>query len=153
MTTGPGNAHFRGWVDDMANKKEQYIYVLQSGDSFYLVDGFLVRTKNLGYFTSKAKALKALEQELNWLWSKDDSKKVLRNNGRVISCDTWTRSFDHIRIPASYRIVRSELNKLDKYGFDFMSITSTTSLCDLSSIKGIMTEAEYAREAAYRIEL
>ena len=151
MITGSGNARFRGWVDDMISKKEQYIYVLQSGDSFHSVEGFMIHTKNLGYFTTKAKALKALEQELNWLWSDDNTKKVLRDNGCVISCDTWTKSLEHRRIPASYCIVRSELNKVDKYSFDFMSRMSTTTLCDLSSIKGTMTEAEYAQLSAYRI--
>ena len=152
MTTGPGNARFRGWVDNMINKKEQYIYVLQSGDSFHSVEGFMIRTKILGYFTSKAKALKALEQELNWLWSDENTKKVLRYNGCVISCDVWIKALDYFRLPESYRIVKARLNKVNACSkFDFTSRSSSFTLCDLSSIKGTMTEAEYAQLSACRI--
>ena len=122
--------------------KQGYIYVFQNGDSFYTVEGFNVHTNNLGFYTSKEAALKALDKELRYFWRYDSCAMVLRNNC-MISC-TCMDPMEY-RQNTSFWIRKQPLNTRCENGWSFTKSLEINALCNLSSISGTITEEQYER--------
>ena len=124
------------------HKNPKYIYVLQCSDSFNYVEGFGVETTNIGFYTTKKAAFEALDRELNYLWRNDSSVMVLRNKS-IISCKcTDSKKF---RLSASFQIIKQPLNTRCERIWGLLRLLQTDTVCDLSSIKGTISEEEYGK--------
>ena len=123
-------------------KKTRYIYVIQHGDSFNFVEGFYVQTTNLGFYTTKKAALEALNRELNYFWRYDSCVMVLRNKS-MISCKCMDPK--QFRVDASFQIIKQPLNTRCEQIWGFLRTLKKDTVCDLSSIKGTISEEEYGR--------